>query len=261
MGSYRAGERVMATIKIAQLSEQIEPSYWEWSVWLEGPPEEIAAVDAVVWKLHPTFSPPEVRVTDRANNFRLESSGWGEFRIQADVRMTNGQNLQLSHWLRLGRSVPSKEEMAAAGTEERDAPMAIEPGERQPKVFLSYTGSDARLAGAVAKELKRHHVDVAIDVDIPSGVNLRDWVSERIAQSDATVFLLPNAASGALSNSSIGYELQLAQKSDRPIIPILRSGADVPDQLKSFKFITVEGGPSAEIDVQAIARSISNVVR
>ncbi|MGY3030935.1 hypothetical protein ACVIIV_000105 [Bradyrhizobium sp. USDA 4354] len=248
----------MTNVKIAQLSEQIEPAYWRWSVWLEG--EEIAAVEEVVWKLHPTFSPPEVRVTDRASNFRLNSSGWGEFRIQADVRMNNGQNLALSHWLRLGRSAPTKEEMVAIQAGDV-APLALEPGERQPRVFLSYTSSDARLAGAVAKELKRNHVDVAIDVDIPSGVNLRDWTSEKIAQSDATVFLLPNADSAMLSNSFTGYELQLAQRSDRPIIPILRSEADVPDQLKSFKSITVEGGPSAEIDVQAIARSITNIVR
>ncbi|MBR0960213.1 pYEATS domain-containing protein [Bradyrhizobium japonicum] len=250
----------MTTLKIAQLSEQIEPSYWGWSVWLEGSPEEIAAVEEVVWKLHPTFSSPEVRVTDRTSNFRLVRSGWGEFRIQADVRMNNGQNLALSHWLRLGPSAPTKEEMAAAGTGDV-APLGIEPGERPPLVFLSYTSSDARLAGAVAKELKRNHVDVAVDVDIPSGVNFRDWISEKIPLCDATVFLLPNADSAALSNSFTGYELRLAQKSDRPIIPILRSGADVPDQLKNFKAITVEGGPSAEIDVQAIARSITNIVR
>ncbi|MEH2495850.1 hypothetical protein V1294_002329 [Bradyrhizobium sp. AZCC 1678] len=249
------------TIQIAQDARQTNMTHWRWSVWLDASAEELDRVEEVVWKLHPSFSPSEVRVDNRSTSFRLKSSGWGEFEIQAEVRLKNGEKVTLRHWLRFKQKAPRKGR-SSAGEVEGGSSAAVAVGSRQPKVFLSYTSSDARLAGALVEELKRkHNIDVFVDVDIPIGQNLRDWASEKIRLSDAAVFLLPKEEFAPLSHSFTGYELGLAQQTGTPIIPILRSETDVPDQFRETKAIRISGSQPSELEAQSIARSITDIVR
>ena len=225
------------TLSIAQDAAPTESSHWRWSVWLNGSKDELDAVKEVVWKLHPSFSPPEVRVTARKNAFRLKSSGWGEFEIHADVHLANGARISLRHWLRFNQAA-SKKSLSKAAAGVKVAPESAAVIERQPKVFLSYTSADARLARALTEELKlKHNIDVFVDVDIPSGQNLRDWISEKITESDAAVFLLPEGDSASRSYNFTGYELGLAEKLGTQIIPVLRADADIPTSLRQSKAI------------------------
>ncbi len=206
------------TLSIGQDAAATDSLHWNWSVWLEGTGDELDAVKQVVWKLHPSFSPPEVKVRTRNNAFRLESSGWGEFEIHADVHLANGERISLRHGLRFSQTAPRKNRSKATVTGGAvGSGIALEGVTtiqgRQPKVFLSYTSGDARLARALTEELKRNHnIDVFVDVDIPAGENLRDWISEKITESDAAVFLLPEGDSASRSYSFTGFELGLAEK-------------------------------------------------
>jgi transcription initiation factor IIF auxiliary subunit len=71
--------------------------WWKWSVWIEGPDDELDAIKEVVYTLHESFVDPVRVVRDRATKFRLDTSGWGTFRIYARVVTTTGSSRKLHH--------------------------------------------------------------------------------------------------------------------------------------------------------------------
>ncbi len=86
-------------MEIKQDEKYDGPDWWRWSVWLDG--DDLAQVDKVVWKLHPTFREPELEVANRKDKFRINASGWGGFLVKADVHMRDGSTTQLRHELEL----------------------------------------------------------------------------------------------------------------------------------------------------------------
>ena len=88
-------------MKIAQDQRYEGNDWWSWSVWIEAPDGELQQVEKVVWKLHPTFPNPTREITTPGTKFRLETSGWGTFRVHADVVQHNGMVRTLSHELEL----------------------------------------------------------------------------------------------------------------------------------------------------------------
>src|SRR5262249_28117167 len=94
------------TLKIAQSSTPEDDEFWRWSVWLEGPTVELAKVEEVTWRLHPSFPEPIQRVRSRSTQFKLSTGGWGEFEIHAEVLRDDGKKERLRHWLRLEEEKP-----------------------------------------------------------------------------------------------------------------------------------------------------------
>jgi hypothetical protein len=92
--------------------------WWDWSVWLDGPKEEMDAVERVLWRLHPTFTPSTVTTTDRNAAFRLRTSGWGTFKIRADVALRGGGERRLEHELEL--FYPDTDEPSSRRPSEKD---------------------------------------------------------------------------------------------------------------------------------------------
>ncbi len=88
-------------IRIRQDQSYKGEDWWEWSVWLDGPPGEMERVEGVDWHLHPTFSPRVVERRDRAGGFRLTSAGWGSFTVRAELLLTGGGRRTLRHELEL----------------------------------------------------------------------------------------------------------------------------------------------------------------
>jgi transcription initiation factor IIF auxiliary subunit len=88
-------------LSIQQSQEYMGSDRWRWSVWLEGTSEELNAIDHVTYILHPSFHRPVRRVTDRATNFRLETSGWGAFTLYATIATQSGEETTLHHDLQL----------------------------------------------------------------------------------------------------------------------------------------------------------------
>ena len=84
-------------LSIQQSQEYVGNERWRWSVWLDGTPEELDSIDQVLYILHSTFHNPVRSITDRATNFRLETSGWGGFTIHAKVTHRDGHETPLKH--------------------------------------------------------------------------------------------------------------------------------------------------------------------
>jgi transcription initiation factor IIF auxiliary subunit len=84
-------------LSINQSQEYVGNDRWKWSVWLDGTQTEISDIDRVVYILHPTFHKPVREITDRSTNFRLNTSGWGTFRLYAKAIHRDGRETTLNH--------------------------------------------------------------------------------------------------------------------------------------------------------------------
>lgn len=101
-------------LRIAQDQDSQGHDWWTWSVRIEGSAAELEPVEKVVWRLHPTFNPSEVESRNRAEGFRLDTSGWGTFRLSAVLHRRGGTTKTLQHDLELfypeHASAPTKDE-------------------------------------------------------------------------------------------------------------------------------------------------------
>lgn len=75
--------------------------WWKWAVWVDGESKALDDIEFVEWTLHPTFTNPVRKTSDRASNFRLETGGWGTFPIIARLQLKNGGRFKLRHSLKL----------------------------------------------------------------------------------------------------------------------------------------------------------------
>lgn len=88
-------------MRISQDERYAGKDWWTWSVWIEASNDDLANVEKVIWHLHPTFKDPVRVQTNRAEKFRLNTAGWGTFRIRADVIMNDETSAKLYHELEL----------------------------------------------------------------------------------------------------------------------------------------------------------------
>lgn len=88
-------------LKIKQDFEYKGKDWWKWSVWVDGPEQELDEIKYVEYTLHPTFSKPVRKIDDRSSKFRLETAGWGVFTIYAKVVHKDGGKTLLEHDLEL----------------------------------------------------------------------------------------------------------------------------------------------------------------
>jgi transcription initiation factor IIF auxiliary subunit len=86
---------------IQQWEEYEGQDWWHWAVWVEGPDEALDRIDFVEWTLHPTFPNPVRKIGNRASKFRLDTGGWGGFKIVARVQLKDGQQEKLQYFLTL----------------------------------------------------------------------------------------------------------------------------------------------------------------
>lgn len=89
------------TLRIEQGFKYKGDDWWKWWIWIDGPQEELDQIDHVTYILHPTFPNPVREIQNRHSQFLLESSGWGEFLIRANVMYKNGRKIPLKHFLKL----------------------------------------------------------------------------------------------------------------------------------------------------------------
>lgn len=240
------------TIKIVQDSAAIDQSHWRWSVWLDAPNDELDQIENVVWKLHPTFSPSQVRVNSRETSFRLRSEGWGEFEIQAEIHRINRPALSIRHRLRFGEALAGPPRVSPS----TDATHDNEAAKGPIKIFLSYARACARLAGMLCEELRRQGYVVFIDVDIPSGENIQRWLNEKLFESDLMVLILGDGSSESQIVRS--YEVELAQKVRVPIMVAAAGESEVPALLADARLVRTGG--TYHDDIALIIRRITEVI-
>ena len=188
--------------------------WWEWSVWVEGPPEELELLELVTYRLHPTFPQPVQQVRDAATRFRLRSAGWGEFAIVADARFKDGHTVRLERWLKLG------DEAKPRGIS--FAPTAT----RQPTVFVSHSVADNTLVNALREALARQGVQVSSERNIGSGCDWEQELRELLKGADIVLPVFSDPPS-----DFVEAQAKLALAVGRPVLPIVVSNALLPSSL------------------------------
>jgi hypothetical protein len=164
--------------KIAQNFEYAGRDYWNWAAWIEGEPDRLDRIRAVAWILHPTFSPSTVEVNDRRSAFRLETSGWGTFRLRAKLKFHDGETETLSKMLRL--EYPEGDEKASTKEALSSYPLS-------GKVFLSYSSEDEIEANRVHVALKDMGMKVFDVRSVEPGQPIDAAVRKYIRESDAVI--------------------------------------------------------------------------
>ena len=141
-------------------------SYWNWSIWIKAPKEEMQKIDKVVYILHPTFTNRVRETKSIKTKFKLKSSGWGEFTIYIQIYFKEGQDpLYLTHDLKLF-SIPE---------------------EKKKKIFISSNLSDKKEVEQLVKELDTSKVEITSADDSVSGSNFSNNTFDALEDSDALV--------------------------------------------------------------------------
>ena len=183
-------------------------NYWRWQVWIDGPSAELDEIEQVTYFLHPTFKKQVRFSSSRHSKFKIKSSGWGEFKIRADVRKKSGVSEELSHWLRLqddffGADRPANVKRALGS----DAPRSV---------FLSYAASDADLAESMKKALESEGVHVKTGNELPLGVPWEAAIREEIRKADVTVAVKPRT-----ENAWLDAEVKLALENENDVVAVV----------------------------------------
>jgi transcription initiation factor IIF auxiliary subunit len=85
------------SLKARNWAREIEPGWWEWGVYLEGPAADLDHVRCVEYTLHPTFPNPVRTVCSRSDRFLLTARGWGTFDIKIKVLLTDDSMYPMSY--------------------------------------------------------------------------------------------------------------------------------------------------------------------
>jgi hypothetical protein len=170
------------TIRIKQDCAHSGDGWWNWSVWLEGPDEEIKGVREVVYTLHPTFVDPVQTIRTRRNGFKLSSVGWGEFEIHVEIVGKDGKIARRKHWLKLEEARTTRRTSTTKG--------AAAGPERRLRAFVSFGVADSQIAESIRAGLVESGFEVSSPGDVISGVPLEKAVANMIDRADVFVFVV-----------------------------------------------------------------------
>lgn len=165
-------------INIYQKSLYQGDNWWKWSVWLDGTKDELDQVESVKYILHPTFPNPVITVSNRKSKFRLNSGGWGQFMIYAEVNNKNGEVHKLDHWLKLEKPLINKKSK-----------------KQTMKVFISSGIADKAIADSVRQSLTSAGVVVVSTDDIRAGQPVESAVSSLIEDSSSAIVIVSDKGS------------------------------------------------------------------
>ncbi|MGF1469113.1 MAG: pYEATS domain-containing protein [Sandaracinaceae bacterium] len=226
------------TLSIAQSSTYEGDDWWSWSVWVEGPERELDAVRHVTYKLHATFPNPIRRVDERRTKFRLESGGWGVFKLFATCELQGGETRTLEHQLTLEYPADAEEPGEEADPDAR------------PQVFLSYAAEDTGAAARVRDALERLEIRVRDSDSLPPGEPLAVAASAAIDQSD--VFVLLAQDDGPIS-PWVADEARAASAADLPVVLVGQ-----PDQYatKGLRNVTRLSASEAEHRLPELVKAL-----
>jgi len=195
---------------------------WKWSVWVEGKHESIEQIDRVEYILHPTFPNPVRLITNRSSNFKLESKGWGEFMIHANVITKSGRTLRLNHWLKL------------SGSESVDTRQSRQ--KEKPSVFLAYSKADYPLAAELSRFLEGRGLEVLSENQLKPDEPIKSAMRSLIGRADAVLALIAQEPS-----TWVLAEISEAEKQQIPILPmLLGKGTLLPTSIANRQVLRIE---------------------
>ena len=205
-------QRIESSLRLENSSEPHGEGWWKWSVWVEGTPEDLASVEAVTYRLHPTFPRPVVKVTTPGTKFKLSSAGWGEFAISADAHMNDGRTIRLERWLELG---------------DKKTPM---PGTKRPAVFLSYSITDSPVVKQLSESLSRRGIEVrTAEQATETAEDFQLQIDKQLHTADAVVAVVSDPPSRFVEQEAIS-----AHNKGRYVLPVAIGGAHVSGPLSQF---------------------------
>lgn len=203
---------------------------WSWNVWLEGPEEEINNVESVTYHLHPTFSNPVHRVTNKSSKFKLSGMGWGEFKIKAEVALADRATMTFNHWLKFDTMEKDKARQSVKGT-----------------IFLSHSNVDGPVANRLAAKLitKGYRVTASAMMELSAGADWQNEISKNIELADFNVVLISSGISeyiGTVISSLLSTDKAIREK----IFPVLLGSAEVPELISDIQILRI--GSMNELD-------------
>jgi transcription initiation factor IIF auxiliary subunit len=216
------------TLQLKQSTRYQGKDWWNWSVWLEGTKTELKAVDHVVYTLHASFPEPVRSIKTRKNGFRLDSAGWGEFRIFLEIVRVDGKSAKRTHWLELtypqdtkparaAKKSAAKRRVALKGPQESEVKLESNAAKTRQSIYISSGAADAEFARKLREQLAERGVKVSSAQDVSAGLPFAQGIQKAIQGADATVFVFSGAP-----NLWSKLEMDYAQaKKPKTIIPVL----------------------------------------
>jgi hypothetical protein len=207
---------------------------WRWSVWIDGPDDELDQIDRVAWHLHPTFSPPIRFVEDRGTGFRLDAMGWGTFEVGAVLYHagSDASFTRLTHELDLYYP----DEIA------RD---------RRPRVYISSSRRDARIVARLTETLDERGIDVLGDQDLSPGTEWSAGTAAQINDADAVVAIVDQKIGPWVED-----EVRQAAAARTLLIPVVFGTSDLPSAMEGHNSIRA----SDASDLDSIADRIASAL-
>ena len=205
------------TIKVRHLARQKDSRIWKWSVWLDADDETLDTVEAVVYQLHSTFRNPVREITDRASNFELASSGWGQFMIYLTIRYKGGREEPRQHYLSFGENEDVYRSAMLDTQDDTDAPK---------RALLSYSIVDSPRAVALREALEELGVEVLDQNDVSAGGDWSGALDNLISRADFAVAIESDTPSTWQAS-----EVHRMRDRNVPVISVVPDGAvDAPVQ-------------------------------
>ena len=213
-------------------------NYWTWTMWLSGTPRDLDQIEMVEYLLHPSY-PNRRRVSrSRTNGFRIQSNGWGEFKVIVTITFDSGKSERREHWLRLG-------------SDDRDPERGLR------SVFLSFAAADQTVANAIRDAFDKRGVAVVSAEQMAPGMPWQDAMHMYLAGADALVAVIPESGSEWMY-----FEVAVARSSQKPVIPIALAGRlpKSSDAFSGIQWITLTDRKDASKVVDTLISQFRNVV-
>ncbi len=86
-------------VTVENWSKEIEPGWWDWSIYIKGATYELKQIRCVEYTLHASFPHPVRLVCSPDKGFLLTARGWGTFTVPVKLMLKDGTVRELSHRL------------------------------------------------------------------------------------------------------------------------------------------------------------------
>jgi len=224
-------------IHIRQDSQYKGKGFWKWSIWIDAPEKELNQIESVTYRLDPSFGQPIQIMTNRKKQFRLEASGYSEFRIDVSIKRKGGRISKTMHWLELPHPMETSEKRGRR---------------EQAVVYLTYGAADADLAAALRDSLEARNVKVITSQDAPPDVPLQESMRGLIEETNIAIAIVSEA-----TGPWVEREAELFISQNLPVIPIFVSQhPKIPSSLRGIVAFPMTGVDDANAVAQKLVDQI-----
>jgi hypothetical protein len=226
-------------LKVKQSVTPHDEGRWNWSLWLDGPEEELDEIEYVEYILHPTFPKPVQKISDRSTNFRFDARGWGEFSVKVRVhREDDDEVIVLDHWLELDEVAPTRSGEAFSIKEEK------------LRLYLSSGVADIEFAYELKEALEHDGVDVLLKEDMSYAQSLESILETQRRSIQAGLFVISDVRNPWL----IRDYWVLAEHKISSLVVQIGEPRELPDELNGLPRFQVKDVSEADQVASSIAR-------